>query len=162
MRGTKKLLAKLDNISNAVKVEVPNKVDEEVQRRTEGAQSGFDSAYYHGHRDVSVESFRRDDEWSIVASGESVLFIEFGTGIIYPHTSPIDHPYNYPGSWSVEHGQFLTDSEKLAQYHGGWPLNNGVISYGNPSANVMYQTGKAIESTLPSEVKQVLDKAVKS
>lgn len=162
MRGTKSLLAHLDRIQDAVKTEVPNKVDEEVQRRTKGAESGFGSAKYLGHKDVSVVSTRSGNEWEITAFGETLLFIEFGTGIVYPHTNPIDHPYNYPGSWSIEHEQYLTDSDKLAKYHGGWPLRNGVISYGNPSANVMYQTGKAISSGLPRDVKRILDRAVKS
>lgn len=162
MRGTKSLLAHLDRIQDAIKTGVPNKVDEVVQNRTQGAQAGYASAHYLGHKDVSVESLRSGNEWSIVASGETLLFIEFGTGIIYPHTNPIDHPYNFPGSWSVDHEQYLTDSDKLAKYKGGWPLANGVISYGNPSANVMYQTGKTIRSGLPRDLKVVLDKAVKS
>lgn len=162
MRGTKSLLAHLDRIQDAIKTDVPNKVDEEVQKRAQGAQSEYDTAKYLGHRDVSVESVRSGNEWTIIATGETLLFIEFGTGIVYPHNNPIEHPYNYPGSWSVDHEQYLTDSDKLAKYHGGWPLMNGVISYGNPSANVMYQTGKAITGVLPRDLKSILDKAVKS
>lgn len=162
MRGTKSLLAHLDRIQDAIKTDVPNKVNKEVEDRAKGAVNAY-AAAQHGHTDISVEPVvRSDNEWAIVASGETLLFIEFGTGIIYPHNNPIDHPYNYPGSWSVDHGQYLTDSEKLARYKGGWPLANGVISYGNPSANVMYQTGKSIRSGLPGDLKVIIDKAVKS
>lgn len=163
MRGTKSLLEHLDRIQDAIKTDVPNKVDEVVDNRTQGANDEYAAAKYLGHKDVTVESTRpSDNEWAITASGETLLFIEFGTGIIYPHNNPIDHPYNFPGSWSVEHEQYLTDSEKLAKYKGGWPLNNNVISYGNPSANVMYQTGKTIRNGLPRDLKLILDKAVKS
>ena len=163
MRGTKSLLEHLDRIQDAIKTGVPNKVDEVVDNRTRGANNEYAAAKYLGHKDVTVESTRPSgNEWAITASGETLLFIEFGTGIIYPHNNPIDHPYNFPGSWSVEHEQYLTDSEKLAKYKGGWPLNNNVISYGNPSANVMYQTGKTIRSGLPRDLKLILDKAVKS
>lgn len=162
MRGTKSLLAHLDRIQNAIKTDVPNKVNEEVEGRAKGAVEAYAEAQ-HGSTDISVEPIvLSDNEWAIVASGETLLFIEFGTGIIYPHNNPIDHPYNYPGSWSVDHGQYLTDSEKLARYKGGWPLANGVISYGNPSANVMYQTGKSIRGELPKDLKLIIDKAVKS
>lgn len=156
MQGVKRLLAHLDRIQDAIKTDIPNKIDEETNKRASGAQSEYAS------KDITVQATRTGNEWTILASGKTLLFIEFGTGIVYPHDNPIDHPYNYPGSWSVDHGQYLTDSAKLAKYHGGWPLANGKISYGNPSANVMYQTGKTITSVLPGELKQILDRAVKS
>ena len=163
MQGTKSLLAHLDRIQNAVKKGVPDKVSEVVEKRKNGAQQGYASAQYVGINDVIVDSVRVGNEWQIIASGSTLLFIEFGTGIIYPHTNHIDHPYNFAGSWSVEHSQYLTDSEKLAKYKGQWPdpYSKKLVD-GNPSANVMYQTGKTIVSTLPIDLIDVLNEAIKS
>lgn len=166
MKGMKRCLNHIDIIRDAVSNGVPDKVDEVVKARTDGANSAYASAQFVGYNDVTVTSnatSRTDKSWEITASGNSLLFIEFGTGIIYPHNNPIDHPYNFAGSWSIEHKQYLTDSEKLARYKGKWPdPYSGKLIEGNPSANVMYQTGKTIKSTLPGELKRVLDEAVKS
>lgn len=161
MRGVKHLLDRLNKIKDAVD-NVPNEMDSKMDSYAQRAKSGYSAFGYAGSGSIDVSSGRQDPQtWEIVASGETLLFVEFGTGIIYPHDNPIESDVNYAGSWSIEHGQYLTDSEKLAKYRGGWPLANGVIVYGNPSANVMYQTGKNIDQNLAVELKRYLEKAVK-
>ena len=162
MRGVKHLLDRLNRIKDAVD-NVHKEADGRMEKFTAGAEAEYHSFGYANAGSIDVSLERPDPQtWEIVASGETLLFVEFGTGIIYPHDNPIESDVNFAGSWSIEHGQYLTDSEKLAKYKGGWPLANGVIVYGNPSANVMYKTGKKIDSTLAVELFGPIKKAVKS
>lgn len=48
------------------------------------AQSGFSTADYDGVNDVSVSMEKTSAGYAVVASGETVGFIEFGTGVKYP------------------------------------------------------------------------------
>ena len=90
----------------------------------------FSRAIYNGSNDVSV---RVDDTGSVAviyAEGESVAFIEFGSGIKYGYGHPQagEHgmgPGTYPGK-----GHW--DNEK------GWWYGHGQHSYGNPPAMAMY------------------------
>ena len=100
----------------------------------------FRSAKYDGNNDVDVTI-----EWSdentlrIVASGGSVLFIEFGSGLGgYGHPQAGELGYG-PGTWS--------DNEALGGKHHwddpkGWYYEHGQKSHGNPPARAMYDAGK--------------------
>lgn len=161
MVGTKHLLDTIADLKDALNSKVPKEVGASSDLIARDAQYGYSSAIYKGSKDVIVTSHANgDDEWKITASGESLLFIEFGTGITYARDNPIEHPYNFAGSWSVEHGQYLTDSEKLAKYKGGWPLRHQV-TYGNPSANVMYEASKRVEQDIPKIITNVIQRAGK-
>lgn len=48
------------------------------------AQAGFSTADYDGTNDVVVSMEKTANGYTVVASGETVGFIEFGTGIKYP------------------------------------------------------------------------------
>jgi hypothetical protein len=73
------------------------------------AKVGADAAKaaYGSAVDVTAEPFG-DDEWVIRASGEAVIFLEFGAGDAtesghrYANEMPFDLQ---PGSWSREHAQ---------------------------------------------------------
>ena len=87
MRGQKALLARLDKLKSAIEKDVPQAIEKQVSEQTTRAMTGFASAQYDGDNDVSVMMETGNKTWRIVASGESVLFIEYGSGITYPHTS---------------------------------------------------------------------------
>lgn len=163
MKGATSLLRRLGKLQNAVENDIPNFVTNTCEDRARGAQleyaNGGDVTGDKQKGPVDVTSTRQGDTWSIVASGEVLLFLEYGTGIVYPRTNP-DDPYG-AGSWSIEHEQYLTDSDKLAKYKGGWPLGNGQISYGNKSYNTMYNTRKTLEETLPRGIENILARANK-
>lgn len=164
MKGTASLLRKLDKMKTAITDTVPQTVTRELERRIPNIEAGYASARFTGPSDVKASVTRTDNEWDLTAAGTKLLFLEYGTGIIYPHTNPIDDPRNGPVTWSIEHSQYLTDSEKLAKYKGQWPdPYSGKLIDGNPSANVMYEYGKIItegDDSVPAAVKDVLERSV--
>lgn len=163
MQGTAAVLRRLDAIKDAISNGVPEAMTRHVSSLADKANAQYqvaDNPNGSLDNDINVISEHEGSEWRIVASGSDLLFIEFGTGIIYPHTNPIEHPYNFAGSWSVDHGQFLTDSEKLAKYKGRWPYNGEMVD-GNPSANIFYELGKEIEFSTTPVVSAEIGKAFK-
>ena len=107
----------------------------------------FSRAIYNGSKDISV---RVDDTGSVAviyAEGESVAFIEFGSGIKYGYGHPQagEHgmgPGTYPGK-----GHW--DNEK------GWWYGHGQHSYGNPPAMAMYDAVQKMTEELTRIAKEV-------
>lgn len=158
MKGTASLLRKLDKMKTAITDTVPQTVTEKLERSAPVIEAGYASAIFTGQSDVTASVTHADNEWDLTAAGTKLLFLEYGTGIIYPHTNPIDDPRNGPGTWSIEHSQYLTDSEKLAKYKGQWPdPYSGKLIDGNPSANVMYEFGKMLTEGTDSVQEAVKD-----
>lgn len=158
MTGTTALLRRLDAIKNQV-----DKTRGEAVRLARGYAMKMTGDYANASNepeDISVYVEDLPDGCNIIGGGEDILFVEFGTGIIYPRTNPIDHPYNFAGSWSIEHAQYLTDSEKLARHKGQWPYNGKWVD-GQPSANVFYEAGKTIRDELPDYLVEYINRALK-
>lgn len=161
LEGADKVQALFDRAKNAIIQSVPRYMDKVVEEEAENVQMGYAEAMYDGDNDVTATSYRdAEGSWVISASGTTLLFIEFGTGIIFPHTSPIDHPFNFAGSWSIDHAQYLTDSEKLARHKGQWPYNGEWVD-GNPSANVMYYEARRVSERVPELVGIEISRAVR-
>ena len=107
----------------------------------------FSRAIYNGSNDVSV---RVDDTGSVAviyAEGESVAFIEFGSGIKYGYGHPQagEHgmgPGTYPGKGNW-------DNEK------GWWYGHGLHSYGNPPAMAMYEAVQKMAEDLTRIAREV-------
>ena len=162
MRGAKSLFSRLDKLKDAIQYEVPNAIAKDVSDQTTRAMTGFAMAEYDGINDVTVSMETGNNVWRIVASGESVLFIEYGSGITYPHTSEFGNYSAYtPTSWSATHGKWLVEP-KVSKYGGKWPIQGwkGYWTKGNKSANVMYDTKKALQSSLKINAKKAIGKAL--
>lgn len=129
-------------------------LDKETELRTRLATLGatvasieFSRAIYNGSNDVAV---RVDDTGSVAviyAEGESVAFIEFGSGIKYGYGHPQagEHgmgPGTYPGK-----GHW--DNEK------GWWYGHGQHSYGNPPAMAMYDAVQKMAAELTRIAREV-------
>ena len=110
----------------------------EKELRTELAALGatvasiqFSRAIYNGSNDVTV---RVDDTGTVAviyAEGESVAFIEFGSGIKYGYGHPQAGEFGVgPGTYPEGKGHW--DNPK------GWWYGHGQHSYGNPPAMAMY------------------------
>lgn len=114
----------------------------------EVARLRFSSAAYDGDNDVTVRVELNGTKARIIASGKSVLFIEFGTGVLYP-----EHP-----SGEFAHGTYGKGKGKNPN---GWayrgepgtggkqiPGRDGVYrTKGNPPAEAMWgATTKMAES----------------
>lgn len=100
----------------------------------------FSRAIYNGSNDVSV---RVDDTGSVAviyAEGESVAFIEFGSGIRHGYGHPQAAEFGFgPGTWSdSEQGKGHWNNEH------GWWYGSGQHSYGNPPAMAMVAARDAI------------------
>lgn len=98
------------------------------------AQAGFSAADYDGINDVSVSMVQTKNGYSVVASGETVGFIEFGTGVKYPEWDNTDMDYTPPKHGTYGKGQG-------ASPHGWWFKQNeggrANHTYGNHPAEAM-------------------------
>ena len=121
------------------------KIDEVTRRLSEigatKASLGFSRAVYTGDNDVSISVEPIENGYSIVASGEAVLFLEFGSGVTYGygHPAPMNYgPGTYPGNghWDDPRGWWLPKDK------------GGLHTYGNPPSATMYQTGKELQQEI--------------
>lgn len=111
----------------------------------------FSRAVYTGKKDVEVTVEELPNGYKVKADGESVLLIEFGSGVTYGYGHPEAGefgmgPGTYPngkGHWDDPKGWYLPKSA------------GGGHTFGNPPAMPMYEARKAIEQELPRIVKEV-------
>lgn len=111
----------------------------------------FSRAVYSGKKDFSVSVKPFKNGYKVIVDGESVLFIEFGSGITYGsgHPEASEHgmgPGTYPdgkGHWNDPNGWYIPKEK------------GGGHTYGNPPAMAVYQTVKDLERELPNIVKEV-------
>lgn len=107
----------------------------------------FDEALYDGTKDVKLDVTKTDNGYSLVASGKTVAFLEFGAGVHYPN----DHPK--AGELGIEHGTY--GKGKGANdywFYTGQPGNAGgelalghkntTITHGNPANMPMFHTAQ--------------------
>lgn len=97
------------------------------------ARTGFQLADYDGEKDVVVSMNQTGTQATIVASGQTVGFIEFGTGVRYPEWSGDDTDFTPP-----QHGTYGKGKGKNP--HGWWFTANAGSSqhtYGNMPAEAM-------------------------
>ena len=97
------------------------------------ASTGFEVADYDGVKDVQVSMTQRGTRAAVIAYGETVGFIEFGTGIRYPEWDNSGMDYTPPKHGTYGEGQgmrpkgcFFKPGEGALQH-----------TYGNPPAEAM-------------------------
>ena len=114
----------------------------------------FSRAIYTGIEDHMIEVIPNGDNcYKVKASGETVLFVEFGTGLVgYGH--PETHGMT-PGSYSETLGKGHWDDPN------GWWLpreksgGHSQHTYGNPPNMPMYNTVKELEQELVRVAREV-------
>lgn len=108
----------------------------------------FSRAIYNGTNDVTV---RVDDTGSVAviyAEGESVAFIEFGSGAKYGYGHPQAGEFGVgPGTHPDGKGHW--DDPK------GWWYGHGQHSYGNPPAMAMWGAVETITEQVTKIAKEV-------
>ena len=111
----------------------------------------FARATYTGLKDATVTVEPIAKRYVVKAEGQSVLFLEFGSGVRYGDGHPENAEYGMgPGTYPGGKGHW--DDPK------GWYLpkdKGGGHTYGNPPAMAMYEARKAIEQELIRIVKEV-------
>jgi hypothetical protein len=98
------------------------------------AQTDFSSAVYDGNNDVTVTAEQTALGARVVASGEAVLFIEYGAGVTmgYGHPRPMGYG---PGTYNPT---YPTAANPNWRNPNGWYYAHGRKSWGNPPAAAMY------------------------
>lgn len=122
---------------------------------SESTQAGFNGATYDGDYSVSVfKEFEDDATVYVVADGEAVAFIEFGTGAVFPDSHPnATEDWMQHGAWSLSpQGKGLWDSED------GWYYAHGKKTRGNPANMCLYNAARDAESQVARIAKEVFGK----
>ncbi len=98
------------------------------------AETGFSLAEYDGVNDVRITRTQNGSRAALIAYGETVGFIEFGTGVRYPEYDSSTTEFKPPahgtygqGKGANPKGWFFNQSEGAAGRH----------TYGNPPAEAM-------------------------
>lgn len=98
------------------------------------ATTGFSLADYDGVNDVLVTDTQNGNRAAVIAYGETVGFIEFGTGVKFREWNDTDTDYTPPahgtygkGRGANPHGWYFKQGEGAAARH----------TYGNPPAEAM-------------------------
>ena len=138
-----------------------------AERGVEVANIGFASSVYDGTNDFHV-TFEDCGELTkaVVATGSTVLFVEFGTGITYPDNHPEAAANGMiRGSYGKGHGNQVTWG-----YYGDALGTNGVyatnkdgsikephvvLTHGNPANMPMYNAVRLLEQEFESIVREV-------
>jgi hypothetical protein len=134
----KKSIDNAERIVRKYKMDFEVKEAEFVRRLAEigvsVAQAGFATADYDGVNDVVVSLEKTASGYAVVASGKTVGFIEFGTGVRYPEWDGSDVDYTPPPHGSYGKGQGKNP-------YGWWFRgSDGAVArhtYGNPPAEAM-------------------------
>lgn len=166
----------LDNIGAAVsdlekvkaELRAKNKkfLDELARWATIYGTMHFGEAIYDGTNDVIVtKEDRGEGKVAIVATSphhpDVPLFIEFGTGVVYPDTHP---EAGTLGMIRGEYGYHLGKSEKGWRYHGDPGTNGEIIehggeewvkTYGNPANMSLWQTVRDLEEIYEEVAREV-------
>jgi len=105
----KKSIARAEEMVRQYKKDFEGKEQEFCRRLAEigvsVASAGFAIADYDGVKDVTVSIQKTDGGYAVVASGETVGFIEFGTGVRYPEWDSSGMEYVPPAHGTYGKGQ---------------------------------------------------------
>lgn len=153
LKALERLSKRLPRSSSDALVEV-------AQEGASYAEALYAISDYDGPRDYAVTAERTGGGARITASGASVLFMEYGTGITY---SGDVHPWNAehgmgPGTWPDPHYTISKSGEKIPNWANpkGWWFGYHQHTYGNPPAMAMYQAYKLVQEKALGAVEREL------
>lgn len=160
--GIDRAIREVDRYAAWLKARTKILLDRLAQEGLSVASANFAKAAYDGTKNVSVGVEQRGQNVvAVVAVGASVLFIEFGTGVVYEdnHPEAAEHGMRR-GEYGAGHGK-----QRSWGYYGD-PGTNGqvfvkpngnavVITQGNPASMSMYETVKHLREVLPELAREV-------
>ena len=142
----------LESYKRTLKVKADALVKALAEAGCEAVTVTYAGTRYTGPRDekVTVEE-RGPGKYAIVASGQTVLFVEFGAGVYLGggHPNPMGYgPGTYPGKghWDDPNGWYLPKSTMG---------KSGVHTYGNAPSAAMYHTAKSLREMVEQAAKAV-------
>lgn len=152
---------------NAISLVLKSKSQEILKRLVLSGYTIADYAYgdaeYDGTKDISLSMNFNGNTAELVASGSTVLFVEFGTGIVFTDENPKAAQLGFiRGTYGKGRGS------NLSWTYVGEPGSNGEIIHekqdgstvvktqGNPPANAMYEASKTIRNEMITVVREVL------
>ena len=163
--GLSKMQEEIDNFSKNLEKKGQEFVKELAKEGVTIATLRFGVAPYTGTNDTQVSFEMVADNTAVVrATGSIVLFIEFGTGIIYPDTHPDAHSL---GMVRGEYGYGLGKSPRGWRYKGD-PGTLGVVieegkhagevhTIGMPASMPMYETIQKLEQVCVDVARRVFN-----
>ena len=120
----------------------------------------FTTAMYDGVNDVSVSLDKIDNGYAIVASGQAVAFIEFGTGVYHNTGEPYPNPRPEGIVGIGEYGQ--GKGKRRAWFYKGEPGSNGEVqkngvvkTRGNPAAMPMWYASEEMKNSILKLAREV-------
>jgi len=161
VKGIQNATALVDTLKNTLPYKVKQFLEILMQEGYSVADDLFHTAIYAGTNDVQVEfPYWEGDTLYLTASGDSVAFIEFGSGTFYGEQYPTDiagdggDPYSTIGmERRGNYGQGKGASDTWGFY--GEAGNEGievkkkngktvVLTHGNPPARAMYMAAMTV------------------
>lgn len=126
------------------------------------AKAQFSSAQYDGVNDVTVTvETMGPDKIAVVANGQAVAFIEFGTGVTYSEQHP---KADDMGAIRGSYGQGKGNNESWTYYGeagtNGAPVRDSdkgtvIRTKGNPPARAMYNASEQMRAKIQQIAKEV-------
>lgn len=152
VKGLDALTRKLEAYANNLEMKKKTFLERLAEIGANYAEISFSEAAYDGEKDVTVPPPQWVDENTIavVAYGQTVLFIEFGAGLIGGgHELAGQFGYG-PGTWSDgPEGKHHWDDPR------GWYYGHGKKSYGNRPARAMYEASKEMRENIIKIAREV-------
>ncbi len=153
--GARRLISKLKAYQKDLDEKQHRLLEELAKIGIDTASVRFETAQYDGENDVVVN---RQPEWAgenrlfLTATGKSVTFIEFGTGVHYAERHPNADALSFTRG---AYGQGKGSRDTWGYY--GAPGTNGkvlretdkgtlVLTHGNPPARALYDAAKEMRS----------------
>ena len=114
---------------------------------------GYARAIYTGPKDISVTVEQRGEStYAIVATGDSVLVVEFGAGVTYGNDP------THPKAGEFGYGVGTYPGQIHAFDPNGWWLpkdKGGGHTFGNPASMIMYKTAKELRREVERVAREV-------
>lgn len=167
-KSIRQAIKECEKYQKFLKKQAPKFLKELAENGAKIARQNFDSATYDGKPDYDCRAEMRNDScYAVVATGETVLFMEFGTGVTYPD----DYPQKPNDPRLVGRGEFGQGKGKNRSwgfyYDGNGTVTgksitgkNGktvIITEGNPANACMYYTVTALQNTFAFHAQKIFD-----
>lgn len=122
------------------------------------AERAFAAVEYTGNKDTIVAVEDIEHGAKVTATGESVLFLEYGAGITYGYGHPDVGRYG-PGTWPGKHYSKGADGKLIANWENpkGWRTPQGEHTYGNAPSAGMFKAFQKAEQEILRIAEDLLD-----